>query len=158
MRHQGGDSHVQKNQVQKSSCPEGLMHNFIYKIYKRHLRTTIEHKAPTIQHPQKIELEILKGRSFAFKNLLVPLFPGTPPNSWRNQLPSSNPWRKLSILILILKIIPPPPYPKRKRGPSLVVSHLPGQIASFEQCKYVTWHPSSSSSFHSPLTATRSQP
>jgi len=55
---------MQKGQVQKSCC-QALIHNSVYKIQKGCICNTIKPSAPTVQHSQKLELEIMRDKALA---------------------------------------------------------------------------------------------
>ena len=44
---------------------------------------------PTIENPQKVDLEILKGHTFTLKNSSAPSLPSSLPNSHTDHLPNS---------------------------------------------------------------------
>ena len=59
--------------------PSSSVPYIIYKIQKGQISSTIQNVTPTIQHSQKIELQILVGH-FALKNSSVPFLPISSPN------------------------------------------------------------------------------
>ena len=64
-----------------------IVHKIFHEAAKRsYWCHHLEHDSKTIQNPQKVELEILKGHIYAIKNPSSPFLPSSPPNGQRDHL------------------------------------------------------------------------